>query len=386
MHKRIEPYELCIEHSMIPPANPGASYRAHQAEIDEAIRRVNDSGWYILGPEVEAFEHEFAAYLGVRHCIGVANGTDAIRLAIQAARFVRSRVPSERPRPHRSFTLSMSATATVAAAAEAGERVQMLDIHPGEYTLDPAALEAAGVEAGDIVLPVHLYGQPARLNEILQIASQSGGIVIEDCAQAHGATYEGKRVGSFGTAAAFSFYPTKNLGALGDGGAIVTNSGEIAERARLLRMYGWRERYVSEIHGLNTRLDEMQAAILRVKLRHLDESNARRVHIAEIYNRAFADLKLTLPATGGVYHQYTIRHPKRDKLKQELAARGVGASVLYPVPIHLQPAYRSDPPLHLPITEQFARDLLCLPIYPELSEGEVETICEAVRGVLSGLD
>ena len=367
---------------MIPQANPGASYRAHKAEIDDAIRRVNESGWYILGPEVEAFEHEFAAYIGVRHGIGVANGTDAIRLAIQATR----PSGSSPPEPGRSFTVSMSATATVAAAVEARERVHLLDIHPAEYTLDPRMLAAAPVEAHDIIIPVHLYGQPAQLNEILRIADRRGAVVIEDCAQAHGALYDGQRVGSFGMAGAFSFYPTKNLGALGDGGAIVTNSPEVAERARLLRMYGWRERYISEIHGINTRLDEMQAAILRVKLRHLDDDNARRTRIAAIYNSAFADLNLTLPATGGVYHQYTIRHLQREALKQGLAAKSVGASVLYPVPIHLQPAYRSDPPLHLPVTEQFAGDLLCLPIYPELSEGEVETICEAVREVAKALD
>lgn len=367
---------------MIPQANPGASYRAHKAEIDDAIRRVTESGWYILGPEVEAFEREFASYIGVKHCIGVANGTDAIRLAIRSAR------PFGSLRPERSkcFTVSMTATATVAAAVEAGEQVHLLDIHPGEYTLDPAALASASIEAGDVVIPVHLYGQPARLNELLRIARQGGAIVIEDCAQAHGALYDGKRVGSFGAAAAFSFYPTKNLGALGDGGAVVTNSDEIAERARLLRMYGWRERYISEIHGVNTRLDEMQAAILRVKLRHLDDDNARRTRIAEIYNSAFVDLNLILPATGGVYHQYTIRHPQREALKQGLAAKGIGTSVLYPVPIHLQPAYRSGPPLHLPVTEQFARELLCLPIYPELSEGEVETICEAVREIAGTLD
>jgi dTDP-4-amino-4,6-dideoxygalactose transaminase len=274
----------------------------------------------------------------------------------------------------------MSATATVAAVVEAGEQaIQMLDIHGQEYTLDPIMLESARIEAGDIIIPVHLYGQPARLTEILRVAEQRGAVVIEDCAQAHGAMYEGKRVGSFGAAAAFSFYPTKNLGALGDGGAIVTDSGEVAERARLLRMYGWRERYVSDIHGVNTRLDELQAAILRVKLRHLDEDNAKRIRIAGIYNHAFADLNVALPPTGGVYHQYVIRHPKRDELRRGLAAKGVGTSVLYPAPIHLQPAYRSDPPLSLPFTEQFARDLLCLPMYPELSEGEVETVCEAVR-------
>ncbi len=358
---------------MIPQANPGASYRAHKTEIDEAIRRVTESGWYILGPEVEAFEAEFATYLGVKHCIGVANGTDALRIAIQAA------IPY---RGAESITVSMSATATVAAIVEAGWQPLMLDILPDEFTLDPSALEAALTAPGMFIIPVHLYGQPARMAEIMQLAEERGAVVIEDCAQAHGAIYQGKRAGSFGAAAAFSFYPTKNLGALGDGGALVTNSDEIAGRARLLRMYGWRERYISDIHGVNSRLDELQAAILRVKLRHLDEDNARRVRIAEIYNSAFAELDLKLPPAGGVYHQYVIRHSKRDALRQQLAAKGVGASILYPVPIHLQPAYAADPPLSLPVTEQFARKLLCLPIYPELTEGEVERVYEAVRKVV----
>jgi dTDP-4-amino-4,6-dideoxygalactose transaminase len=358
---------------MIPQANPGASYRAHKAEIDEAIRRVTESGWYILGPEVEAFEAEFATYLGVKHCLGVANGTDALRLALQAA------IPY---RGAEGVTVSMSATATVAAIVEAGWQPLMLDILPDEFTLDPAALEAALTAPGMFVVPVHLYGQPARMAEIMRLAEERGAVVIEDCAQAHGAMVQGQRVGSFGAAAAFSFYPTKNLGALGDGGALVTNSDEIAGRARLLRMYGWRERYVSDLHGLNSRLDELQAAILRVKLRHLNEDNARRIRIAETYNAAFADFDLRLPPTGGVYHQYVIRCPKRDVLRQRLAASGVGTSILYPVPIHLQPAYADNPPLSLPVTEQFARELLCLPIYPELTDGEVERVCEAVRDAI----
>ena len=364
----LRPYEH--NHAMIPQANPGASYRAHKAEIDEVIRRVTESGWYILGPEVEAFEAEFAAYVGVKHCTGVANGTDALRIALQAA------IPY---RGAEGLTVSMSATATVAAITEAGWQPLMLDILPDEYTLDPSALEAALTAPGMFIVPVHLYGQPARMAEIMQLAEERGAVVVEDCAQAHGAIYQGKRVGSFGLASAFSFYPTKNLGALGDGGAIVTNSDEVAARARLLRMYGWRERYISESHGLNSRLDEVQAAILRVKLRYLDKDNARRIQIAEVYNAAFADLGLALPSTGGVYHQYVIRHSKRDALRQQLAAKGVGTSILYPVPIHLQPAYADNPPLSLPVTEQFARELLCLPIYPELTDGEVETVCKAVR-------
>ncbi|MBM4422015.1 MAG: DegT/DnrJ/EryC1/StrS family aminotransferase [Chloroflexi bacterium] len=355
---------------MILPASPGASYRAHKQEIDEAVRRVNESGWYILGPEVEAFEAEFAAYIGVKHCVSVANGTDAIRIAVLAALPFRGA---------EGITVSMSATATVAALVEADWQPIMVDIDPHEYTLDPAALDSALTAPGMFVTPVHLYGQPARMDAIMKLADERSAIVIEDCAQAHGAVFGGKRVGSFGAAAAFSFYPTKNLGALGDGGAIVTDSDEIAGRARLSRMYGWRERYISETHGGNSRLDELQAAVLRVKLRHLDSDNARRIRIAETYNAAFADLDLTLPPTGGVYHQYTIRHPRRDLLRSRLAERGVSAAVLYPVPIHLQPAYADDPPLSLPVTEAFCRDLLCLPMYPELTDGEVNAVCEAVR-------
>ena len=356
---------------MIPVANPGAAYRAHQDEIDAAIRRVNESGWYILGPEVEAFEAEFAAYIGVKHCVSVANGTDALRIAIRAA------IPY---RGGEGITVSMSATATVAAIVEAGWGPILLDIHPDDYTMDVTALAQILTAPGMFVVPVHLYGQPAHMDAIMKLADERNAIVIEDCAQAHGATFGGKRVGSFGAAAAFSFYPTKNLGALGDGGAIVTDSNEIAERARLLRMYGWRERYISDSHGFNSRLDEIQAAILRVKLHYLDSDNARRIQIAQTYSAAFANLELKLPPTGGVYHQYVIQHPRRDLLRERLAGRGVGTAILYPVPIHLQPAYADDPPLHLPVTEAFCRNLLCLPMYPELTEAEVERVCEAVRG------
>jgi dTDP-4-amino-4,6-dideoxygalactose transaminase len=251
--------------------------------------------------------------------------------------------------------------------------------------MDAEALAEVLTAPGMFIVPVHLYGQPCRMDAILQLAQERNALVIEDCAQAHGATWGGKRLGSLGSAAAFSFYPTKNLGALGDGGALVTNSDEIAERARLLRMYGWRERYVSSIHGGNTRLDEIQAAILRVKLQYLDQDNSRRAAIAKIYDTAFAGLSLKLPPTGGVYHQYVIQHPRRDALRQKLAELGVGTAILYPVPIHLQPAYADTPPLQLPVTEAFARNLLCLPIFPELTDGEVNIVCEAVIQVVNSL-
>jgi dTDP-4-amino-4,6-dideoxygalactose transaminase len=361
---------------MIPVTNPGASYRAHKNEIDDAIQRVNNSGWYILGPEVEAFEAEFAAYIDVKHCIAVANGTDALRIAAQSAMPYRGA---------EAITVSMSATATVSALVEAGWQPLMLDIDPKTYTLDLDTLDAALTASSMLIVPVHLYGQPAHMNEIMRLAEERGALVIEDCAQAHGAMFSGHRVGSFGAAAAFSFYPTKNLGALGDGGAIVTNSDEIAHRARLQRMYGWRERYISETHGQNSRLDELQAAILRVKLQYLDRDNARRIEIANIYDAAFADLSMKLPPSGGVYHQYTIQHLQRDLLKAQLAERGIGSAVLYPVPIHLQPAYADDPPLHLPVTESLCQNLVCLPMYPELTVGEVNQVCEAVQDIARNL-
>jgi dTDP-3-amino-3,4,6-trideoxy-alpha-D-glucose transaminase len=362
---------------MIPSANPGAAYHAHQAEIDAAIQRVLVGGTYILGPEVEAFEAEFAAYIGVKHCIGVNNGTDALRLAVQSALPFRG---------GEGVTVSMSATATVAAITEAGWQPIMVDIHPDDYTMDIEALAEALTAPGMFIVPVHLYGQPCNMEAILQLAAARQAIVIEDCAQAHGAQWKGQRLGSLGAVGAFSFYPTKNLGALGDGGALVTNSDEIAERARLLRMYGWRERYVSTIHGGNTRLDEIQAAILRIKLKYLEEDNARRIKIAQTYNAAFANLGIKLPPTGGVYHQYVIQHPQREALRKRLADLGVGSAILYPVPIHQQPAYQDTPPLQLPTTERFARNLLCLPVYPELSDDEVAKVCEAVQTAVTSLN
>lgn len=361
---------------MIPQANPGASYRAHQADIDAAIQRVLKSGRYILGEEVEAFEAEFAAYLGVRYCLGVGNGTDALRLAIMAA------VPY---RGAEAITVSMSATATASAIMDAGWQPIFVDIDEQTYTMSMTSLKKALTAPGMFIVPVHLYGHAAPMDDLLKLAEERQAIVIEDCAQAHGGMAGNAKVGSLGVAGAFSFYPTKNLGALGDGGAVVTGSAEIAERVRLARMYGWHERYVSDVHGTNTRLDEIQAAILRVKLTHLDDENARRRHIAAQYSDAFADLPLHLPPAGGVFHQYVVRHRRRDNLRAALAKQGVGTSVLYPVPIHLQPAYAESPPVQLPATEKVASELLCLPMYPELTDGEVNHVCQSVRQAVNAL-
>lgn len=357
-------------------ADPGASYRAAAGEIQEAIRRVLESGHYILGPEVEAFEREFAAYLEVAQAVTVANGTDAVELALRAAGVK----PGDRV-----LTVANTATATVAAIELSGAQAEFVDIDSRTMTMDPEALAqqltARREPAPKAVVPVHLYGHPADLPRIGEIARQHGLAVIEDCAQAHGATIHGRRVGTWGEAGAFSFYPTKNLGAIGDGGAVTTGDARLAERIRLLRQYGWRERYVAEVPGKNSRLDELQAAILRVKLVGLEADNERRRELAAQYLRRLTGVGLTLPEVAAgcepVWHQFVVRTPARESLKIHLAAAGVQTSVLYPVPVHRQPAYRDDR-VHLPVTEQASRELLCLPMHPGLTAEDIDTICRHI--------
>lgn len=361
-------------------ADPGAGYRAHQVEIDAAIRRVLDSGWYILGQEVQAFEAEFADYCGAEHAVGVGSGTDALHIALRACGVGAG---------DEVVTVSHTAVATVAAIELTGATPVLVDIDPERYTLDVAHLEDAVTPRTRAVIPVHLYGCPADMTPILDIARHHGLRVIEDCAQAHGARYRGRRVGTLGDLSAFSFYPTKNLGAIGDGGAVVTNDPALAKRARLLREYGWQTRYVSHIQGLNSRLDEMQAAVLRVRLRHLDAENEARRRLARQYSDRLSAHDLIVPVeprgVSHVYHLYVIRHPERDALRAHLQERGIGTGIHYPVPVHLQPAYAhlgcgaGD----LPTTEKVAREVLSLPLYPELRAEEIETVSAAIEGFLS---
>ena len=368
----------------VPQTNPKAGYLAHQAEIDAAIQRVLESGWYILGREVESFEQEFAAYIGVRHAIGVANGTDALGLSLRACGVGPGDLV---------FTVSHTAVATVAAIELAGATPVLVDIDPVTYTMDPNCLEyaLAHLPAGKpkAVIPVHLYGHPADMPSILELAKRHGLYVIEDCAQSHGATLDGRMTGAWGDIAAFSFYPTKNLGALGDGGMVVTDNHALAERVRLLQQYGWRERYISEIPGGNSRLDELQAAVLRVKLRGLDKENMRRQNLAQTYNTLLADAGMTLPAVRSgvahVYHQYVVRLPQRDALRYYLRQAGVGTLIHYPTPVHLQPAYQSRLPIvaPLPWTEQAARQVLSLPMFPQLSDDQVRRVGECIGSFCS---
>ncbi len=362
---------------MIPAANPQAQYLSHQAEIDAAIAAALGGNRYILGPQTQAFEQEFAAYLGVRYASGVGSGTEALHVAIRACGLG----PGDE-----IITVAHTAVATVAAIELAGATPVLVDIDPVTYTIDPDQIEAAITPRTKAIIPVHLYGAAADLNPIVDLARRHNLRVIEDCAQAHGARYAARDrvVGSYGDVSCFSFYPTKNLGAIGDGGLVATNDPAIAENLNLLRQYGWRERYVSEIAGWNTRLDELQAAILRVKLRHLDEDNDKRRKLAAIYAEQLAGV-VTLPIepvnTRHVYHLYVIRHPQRDALMQFLLERGIGTAIHYPVPIHLQPAYRGrlGDVGSLPETERAAREIVSLPMYPELSEKDVGTVAQAIR-------
>ena len=366
---------------LLPFADPKAGYLAHKDDIDAAVRRVLEGGWYILGPEVTAFEKEFAAAMDVTQAIGVGSGTEALHLALRACGVG----PGDAV-----FTVSQTAVATVAAIELAGATPVLVDIDPRTYTLDANRLEDtlrawSGSARPRAVVPVHLYGHPADMPGIMSVARRYDLRVIEDCAQAHGAALDGRKAGTWGDVAAFSFYPTKNLGALGDGGAVLTNASALAERIRLLREYGWRERYVSDMPGMNSRLDEVQAAVLRVKLRHLEQENSRRRELASTYHRLLCATSLRLPHEANrakhIYHLYVVRSKHREQLRDSLREDGIGTAIHYPVPVHLQPAYRSRIAIGaggLHETEQACREILSLPMYPELTDEQVRSVAERI--------
>lgn len=360
---------------MIAQTDPRAEYLAYQNEINQAIQAVLNSERYILGPEVQAFEREFADFIGTRFGVGAASGTDALYLALKATGIG----PGDEV-----LTVPHTAVATVAAIEMCGAIPVLVDIDESTYTIDPKQLEAAVSPRARVLLPVHLYGHPADMASILDIARRHALRVVEDCAQAHGASYRDKQVGGIGDISAFSFYPTKNLGAIGDGGLVATNDPGLAEKVKLLRQYGWHERYVSQVTGWNSRLDELQAAVLRVKLRHLAEGNRRRRALAELYNEGLRNLPVILPTHNSgnehVYHQYVIRHSQRDEMQAFLSARNIVTLIHYPMPIHLQPAYkgRLGDSGSFPVSEQAAREILSLPIYPELTDAQVQTVVQAI--------
>jgi dTDP-4-amino-4,6-dideoxygalactose transaminase len=341
---------------------------AIRGELDGAIARVLDSGWFLMGPELQRFEGAFAAYHGPDcHAVGVGCGTDAIRIGLQALGV----------QPGDEVLMAANAgVPPVAATVAAGAIPVFCDVDPSTHGIVPAELIRLRTNRTRAVLAVHLYGQPAAIEDIL--AAADGLKVLEDCAQAHGATVNRQRVGTFGNAAAFSFYPTKNLGALGDGGAVLSTSPEVADRARLLRTYGWRQRYLSEEHGTVSRLDELQAAVLAVKLAHLDEWNVIRQKLAAHYRAGLGGVVQTLPPDG-VFHLFVIRTPQRDALKAHLAEHGIGTDIHYPYPVHLQPPYAQYARGPLPETERLAQEVLSLPLYPELSESDVDFVAHQVR-------
>lgn len=342
-----------------------------RAELDTAIRRVLDRGWYVLGPEVTAFEQEFAAYCGASHCVSLASGTDALELALRALGIGPGKTVLTVANAGLYSTIAILATGAMPVYAE---------ILPDKLLIDPTDMKRIlDSRKVDAIIVTHLYGLLANMRSILLFAREKGVPVIEDCAQAHGASRQGKKAGSFADIACFSFYPTKNLGALGDGGAITTSRPELAEAIRQLRQYGWSSKYqATRPNGHNSRLDELQAAILRVKLPHLDGWNARRRDIAKRYSTGIQHPKITTPGTHGeecVAHLYVIRTTEREALKQHLAAAHIPCDIHYPIPDFAQPAYRAlFPDVQLPITTQACNEVLTLPCFPELGDDEVDAI------------
>jgi dTDP-4-amino-4,6-dideoxygalactose transaminase len=366
----------------IKQVDPMATYLELREEIDAAMKSVMDSGWYVLGGQVADFEREMASSLAVEHCLGVGSGTDALQLALRTAGIGPGDLV---------LAPSHTAVATVAAVELAGAEALLVDVEPRSFTLDAEKLAATVASHGSggrlkAVIAVHLYGHPADLAAVAAICDEAGLFLIEDCAQAQGAAIGDRAVGSFGDFAAFSFYPTKNLGAFGDGGALVVRDEQLARRAGELRQYGWRERFVSAEPGMNTRLDELQAALLRVKLRALPGHNARRREIAAFYNEHLAGSAVATPAVAAgvvhAYHQYVVRCPQREAVMAALDDANIGYALHYPLPVHQQPAY-ADRLVHgeggLDCTDALSGEILSLPMYPQLDEEQLHRVCQVLN-------
>ena len=357
-----------------------AAHEEIGAELDAAFRRVRESGWYIMGPELEAFEAEFAAYSGAAHCVGVGNGLEALHLLLRAYGIGPG---DEVLVPSNTFI------ATWLAVTQCGATPVPVEPDPGTMNIDPARLARAVTPRTRAVMPVHLYGQPADMDPIMEFAAARGLVVIEDAAQSQGARYKGRPAGSLGHAAGTSFYPGKNLGALGDGGAVLTSDAAIADKVRRLRNYGSAVKYHHDVAGYNSRLDELQAALLRVKLRRLDEWNGRRRSIARSYLDGLAGLPLSLPVVPQwaepAWHLFVVQSRGRDALQKELSARGVGTVIHYPIPAHRQACYAAGPWGPLPIAERLSAEVLSLPMDPTLRPDAVARVVSAVRAATEAL-
>jgi len=351
-------------------------YLAIKDEIDRAMASVFSRAWFILGKELEAFEQEFAAYLGARYGVGVGSGTEALHLALLACGVEAG---------DEVITVPNTAVPTISAISFANAIPRLVDIDPATFTIDVQQIEAAITPRTKVLLPVHLYGQTADLEPLLDVARRYNLCVVEDACQAHGATYGSHKAGTLGDAGCFSFYPSKNLGAYGDAGLVCTNKPEIAERLRLLRNYGQTRRYYHATKGFNSRLDELQAALLRVKLHYLENWNTHRRELAKRYNALLQGLPVTLPQEAAwgrhVFHLYVLRVPERDRLCSFLAERGIQTIIHYPVPVHLQEAYRdlNILPGALPEAEKAAREIVSLPFYPEIREDEIDLVAATIR-------
>ncbi len=360
---------------LVPFLNLARQYREIEAETLAAVSRVLNSNAYILSREVEAFEEEWAHFCKVRGAVGVGSGTDALTLALIASGVIREETDEV-------ITSTLTSGYTALAIMNAGARPVFADINPETYTLSPQSIEAAITSRTRAIVPVHIYGQMADMVGINEIAERHDLVIIEDAAQAHGAHSNGKRAGARGRAGAFSFYPTKNLGAYGDGGAVISNDLNLLERVRVLRQGGHALALQGTVQGRNSRLDELQAAILRVKLKHLEKWNHRRRAIAGMYDAALGRTEIKRPFViepdAHVYHQYVVQHTKRDLLREHLAARGIETMIHYPQLLHKQPLFCRKPKARMPVAERAVDRILSLPIYPQLEQGEVQAIINAI--------
>jgi dTDP-4-amino-4,6-dideoxygalactose transaminase len=365
----------------IPLVDLKAQYAAIRPAVDHALQSVLDSTNFIMGPEVKAFEQAFAAYCGVAHCAGVASGTAALDLVLRALGVGAG---------DEVITVAHTFIATAEAISAVGARPVFVDIDPLTCTMAPAALAAAITPATRAIVPVHIYGQPADMDAIMALARRHGIPVVEDAAQAHAATWNGRRAGALGDAACFSFYPGKNLGAYGDAGAVTTTNAEVAAQVRLLRNHGRRSKYLHEVKGYGERIDTLQAAVLAAKLAYLDEWTAARRRLAARYSALLKDTALILPYVAAqaepAWHLYVVRTPQRDALLEHLQQHGIGAGVHYPVPLHLQPAYADLGYLRgaLPVSEEVADTCLSLPLYPEMTEAQQDRVVEVIEAFVGG--
>jgi dTDP-4-amino-4,6-dideoxygalactose transaminase len=350
-----------------------------RAEVDAAVKSVLDSAQFILGKDVAAFEQEFATFCGVRECVGVDSGLSALELPLRAWGIG----PGDEV-----ITAANTFMATISAIHSVGAKAVLIEANPHTYLLDPAAVRTAISPHTRAIIPVHLYGQTVDMDPILELAARHNLLVLEDACQAHGARYKGRRAGALGHAAAFSFYPAKNLGAAGDGGAVTTSDPELAEQIRLLRNYGAKVKYHHEAMGYNRRLDSMQAAILRVKLRHLEEWNSARRRVAVAYREQLANLPIVLPEVAAtnepVWHLYVIRAADRDRLKRILSDAGIDTGLHYPIPLHRQKACPEFHTLRFPASEVIAAECLSLPMFAEMSAEQIHTVARALRQALQG--